>query len=79
MIYCTAYTTHFLFLGVYPGFTQIEWFEKVYPLLAESEKPQECVQKAGEILYLVCIYSQTCLMWPSKGTVKYGHIRQVVA
>jgi hypothetical protein len=24
-------------------------------------------------------YSQTCLMWPSKGTVKYGHIRQVVA
>jgi len=25
------------------------------------------------------IYSQTCLMWPSKGTVKYGHIRQVVA
>jgi hypothetical protein len=25
------------------------------------------------------IYSQACLMWPSKGTVKYGHIRQVVA
>jgi hypothetical protein len=24
-------------------------------------------------------YSKTCLMWPSKGTVKYGHIRQVVA
>ena len=23
-------------------------------------------------------YSQSCLMWPSKGTVKYGHIRQVV-
>ena len=23
-------------------------------------------------------YGQTCLMWPSKGTVKYGHIRQVV-
>ena len=22
------------------------------------------------------MYSQTCLMWPSKGTVKYGHIRQ---
>ncbi|CAG2218394.1 unnamed protein product [Mytilus edulis] len=38
--------------GVYPGFTQIEWFEKVYPLLPESEKPIECVQKAGEILYL---------------------------
>ncbi|XP_063437147.1 bifunctional arginine demethylase and lysyl-hydroxylase psr-1-like isoform X1 [Mytilus trossulus] len=38
--------------GVYPGFTQIEWFEKVYPFLPESEKPIECVQKAGEILYL---------------------------
>jgi hypothetical protein len=24
-------------------------------------------------------YSQTCLLWPSKGTMKYGHIRQVVA
>ena len=24
-------------------------------------------------------YSQTCLMWPSKGTVKFGHIRQMVA
>ena len=24
-------------------------------------------------------YSQICLMWPSKGTVKCGHIRQVVA
>ena len=23
-------------------------------------------------------YNQTCLMWPFKGTVKYGHIRQVV-
>jgi hypothetical protein len=23
-------------------------------------------------------YSQTCLMWPSKGTLKYGHIRQVI-
>lgn len=38
--------------GVYPGFSQIEWFDKVYPFLPESEKPQECVQKAGEILYL---------------------------
>jgi hypothetical protein len=25
------------------------------------------------------MYSQTCLMWPSKGTAKNGHIRQVVA
>jgi hypothetical protein len=25
------------------------------------------------------IYSQTSLKWPSEGTVKYGHIIQVVA
>ena len=30
------------------------------------------------LLNLIFIYSQTCLMWPSKGTVKYGHLRQVV-
>ena len=24
-------------------------------------------------------YSQSCLMWPFKGRLKYGHIRQVVA
>ena len=23
-------------------------------------------------------YSQTCLMWPSKGTLEYDHIRQVI-
>ena len=39
--------------GVYPGFTQIEWYEKVYPYLSGSQLPMECVQKAGEILYLV--------------------------
>ena len=27
----------------------------------------------------VLLYNQTCLMRPSKGTVKYGHIKQVVA
>ena len=26
-----------------------------------------------------CRYSQTCLIWPSKGKVKFCHIRQVVA
>jgi hypothetical protein len=26
---------------------------------------------------LLVKYSQTYVMWPSKGTVKYGHIRQV--
>ena len=28
--------------------------------------------------YIASMHSQTCLMWPSKGTVKYDHIRQVV-
>jgi len=28
--------------------------------------------------YIITNYSQICLMWPFKGTVKYGHIRQMV-
>lgn len=39
--------------GVYPGFTQMEWYSKVYPSLTEDNAPMECVQEAGEILYLV--------------------------
>ncbi|KAJ8301623.1 hypothetical protein KUTeg_020610 [Tegillarca granosa] len=38
--------------GVYPGYTQNEWFDQVYPHLNETTKPIECVQEAGEILYL---------------------------
>ncbi|KAK3101813.1 hypothetical protein FSP39_006556 [Pinctada imbricata] len=38
--------------GVYPGFTQIEWYDIVYPNLAEDDQPMECIQQAGEILYL---------------------------
>ncbi|XP_048739437.2 uncharacterized protein LOC125653829 isoform X2 [Ostrea edulis] len=38
--------------GVYPGFTQIEWYEKIYPTLSGEDVPMECVQEAGEILYL---------------------------
>ncbi|XP_052781456.1 uncharacterized protein LOC128218004 isoform X2 [Mya arenaria] len=38
--------------GVYPGFTQREWFDKLYPQLQDKDKPLECVQEAGEILYL---------------------------
>ena len=30
-------------------------------------------------LLVILTYNRTCLMWPSKGKVKYGHIRQVVA
>jgi hypothetical protein len=38
---------------VYPGFTQIEWYDKIYPTLSGEDIPMECVQEAGEILYLV--------------------------
>jgi len=39
---------------------------------------------AGNFSKKVCFvpeinYSKSCLVWPSKGTVKWGHIRQVVA
>ena len=38
---------------MYPGYTQLEWYEKIYPQLSPDDKPLECIQKAGEILYLV--------------------------
>ncbi|XP_061178984.1 uncharacterized protein LOC133187578 [Saccostrea echinata] len=38
--------------GVYPGFTQMEWYDKIYPSLSGDDLPMECVQEAGEILYL---------------------------
>jgi hypothetical protein len=36
-----------------------------------------CIQ--SNLRYMIQRYSQTCLLWPSKGKLKYGHIRQVVA
>jgi hypothetical protein len=39
-------------------------------------------RNASSFVYMVTpwkYYSQTCLMWSSKGTFKYGHIKQVVA
>ncbi|XP_031570533.1 2-oxoglutarate and iron-dependent oxygenase JMJD4-like [Actinia tenebrosa] len=38
--------------GVWPSFSQREWFNKVYPTLRPKQMPQECVQEAGEIMYL---------------------------
>ena len=38
--------------GVWPGFSQLEWFRKVYPQLDDAKLPLECIQEAGEILYL---------------------------
>ena len=34
----------------------LEWFDLIYPkLIAEADKPIECIQEAGEILYLVSV------------------------
>ncbi|XP_078342854.1 bifunctional arginine demethylase and lysyl-hydroxylase PSR-like [Oculina patagonica] len=38
--------------GVWPSFSQLDWINKVYPNLPPEDKPMECVQEAGEILYL---------------------------
>jgi tetratricopeptide (TPR) repeat protein len=38
--------------GVWPGFSQLDWLKLIYPTLKEKDKPIECVQEAGEILYL---------------------------
>ena len=40
--------------GVYPSFTQQDWIKKVYPNLKQEDMPTlECIQEAGEILYIV--------------------------
>ncbi|XP_076468981.1 uncharacterized protein LOC143299581 [Babylonia areolata] len=38
--------------GVYHGFHMRYWYERVYPNLTASQRPLECVQQGGEILYL---------------------------
>ena len=43
-----------LVLGVFTGYTMLEWYNTIYPKLkANTDKPLECIQEAGEILYLV--------------------------
>ncbi|BFZ08063.1 hypothetical protein BsWGS_11102 [Bradybaena similaris] len=38
--------------GVHHGFSLLEWVDHVYPNLTDVDKPMECVQQPGEILYL---------------------------
>ncbi|CAG5132383.1 unnamed protein product [Candidula unifasciata] len=38
--------------GVHHGFSVLEWVDHVYPNLTDVDKPIECVQQPGEILYL---------------------------
>ena len=48
-----------LVVGVYPSFTQQDWIKKVYPNLRPDDMPtHECIQEAGEILYIVCKYQK---------------------
>lgn len=43
------------FSGVWPSFSQLDWINKVYPDLQPKDKPLECIQEEGEILYLVSL------------------------
>ncbi|XP_029638189.1 uncharacterized protein LOC115213383 isoform X2 [Octopus sinensis] len=47
--------------GIPFGFTILEWFDTIYPTLDESNKPIECIQEAGEILYLPESYYHSTL------------------
>ncbi|XP_067684698.1 uncharacterized protein [Haliotis asinina] len=38
--------------GVSPGYGQLDWYHNLYPNLTTKEKPMECIQEEGEILYL---------------------------
>ena len=46
---------HYFFLGVCPSFSQLDWINKVYPNPSPKDKPVECIQEEGEILYLVSL------------------------
>lgn len=38
--------------GVWPGFSQLDWFETLYPTLDDDRKPIECIQPSNTILYI---------------------------
>ncbi|XP_048252971.1 uncharacterized protein LOC124133842 isoform X1 [Haliotis rufescens] len=38
--------------GVTPGYGQLDWFQNLYPNLTTDQKPTECIQEPGEILYV---------------------------
>jgi len=64
--------------GLY-SFTTSSWLENVYPKLPKSEKPIECVQKAGEIMYVVSILPchRTHLTWYTHSEVCKKTVRGV--
>ncbi|ESO91511.1 hypothetical protein LOTGIDRAFT_70151, partial [Lottia gigantea] len=38
--------------GMYPGYSQLDWYFSIYPALSEEDKPIECIQNEGEMMYL---------------------------
>lgn len=51
------FTGVFILEGVPAGYSQKDWIRKIYPTLSDDEKPLECIQEAGDILYLVSYLS----------------------
>jgi hypothetical protein len=66
-VYVDSYCSESLYLVVLQTCGHIS---KVYTCIVNNQ--------ASSIYLVSNLYNQTCHMWPSKGTVKYGHIRQVV-
>nr|KAG5708468.1 hypothetical protein BaRGS_026195 [Batillaria attramentaria] len=38
--------------GVYNGLLIMEWYKRIYPNLTLQDRPLECIQQAGELIYL---------------------------
>ena len=38
--------------GFWPGFSSNDWYNTVYPQLSDAQKPMECVQTEGQIIYI---------------------------
>ena len=38
--------------GFWPGFSSNDWYHTVYPQLSDAQKPMECVQTEGQIIYI---------------------------
>lgn len=43
----------FSLVGYFPAHSILQWYKGIYPHLKDQDKPLECIQKPGEILYLV--------------------------
>ena len=71
-MFCLCY---FITLGTY----SFMFFRVISSTLACVILLLWAVSSFSTISYMVITsYSQTCLLWPSKGTVNYGYIRQVI-